>query len=153
VPVGVAMGGEARGWCGLPAADTEGYRRLRGPCAVATGEHLQGLEQFRPFIAEGLCAVIQPDLAMAGGLTRSLRVARLAEAFGVEVSPHFLPGLYCHLAAASSSVTRLEDFPLLEPLFKNCPRYGEGGMLSIGDEPGLGLGWAEGARESFRIEI
>jgi L-alanine-DL-glutamate epimerase-like enolase superfamily enzyme len=137
----------------LAAADVEGYRRLRGGGAVATGEHLQGLEQFRQYIAEGLCAVIQPDLAMAGGLTQSLRVARLAEAFGVEVSPHFLPGLYCHLAAASPSVTRLEDFPLLEPLFANCPRYGEGGTLSISGEPGHGLAWAEGAREAFRVPL
>ena len=38
----------------------------------------------------------QPDLAAMGGLSECLRCGHLADAFGVEVSPHFLPGLFAH---------------------------------------------------------
>ena len=55
----------------LPAAWLDGYRTLakHGGAAVATGEHLQGIGAFVPFAAGGLASVLQPDLAMAGGLT------------------------------------------------------------------------------------
>lgn len=88
---------------------------------------------------------------MMGGLTECLRVARLAEALGLEVAPHFLPNLFVHLAAASPSVTWLEDFPLLEPLLGNPQTFDGSGRLSLPDTPGHGLAWADGARESFRV--
>ena len=58
-----------------------GYATLTrmGTVAVATGEHLQGLDEAAPFLTKGLCQIIQPDLARMGGLTECLRVARLAE--------------------------------------------------------------------------
>lgn len=139
----------------LRAHDWEGYRVLKelGGPAVAAGEHLQGLDEAVPFLAGHLCSIIQPDLAMMGGLTECLRVARVAEALGIEVAPHFLPNLFVHLAAASPAVTWLEDFPLLEPLFGNPPAFNARGQLEMGDVPGHGLSWADGAREAFIASI
>ncbi|MNY19145.1 Mandelate racemase [compost metagenome] len=137
----------------LPAQQIGNYRSLAAaaPIALACGEHLQGVGEFLPFIVNHACSVIQPDLAMSGGLTQSLRIARLAEAFGIEVAPHFLPGLFAHLAAASPSVTWLEDFPLLESLFDGEHEFGDDGYLSITAKPGLGFTWAAGAREAFEL--
>jgi L-alanine-DL-glutamate epimerase-like enolase superfamily enzyme len=138
----------------LPARDLAGYRALAaGGVPLATGEHLQGLDEAAPFIADRLCRVIQPDLAMMGGITESLRVTRLAEALGVEVAPHFLPNLFVHLAAVSPSVTWLEDFPLLEPLFGNPATFDDAGRLAMPGVPGHGLLWADGARKDFRVEV
>lgn len=125
----------------LPADDVAGYRALARafPRLVATGEHLQGTTEAQPFLAEGLCGVVQPDLAMMGGLSGCLRVARLAESFGVEVSPHFLPGLFVHLAAAAPNLTWLEDFPLVEPLFTGWPVMGAQGLLELPAVAGHGL--------------
>lgn len=134
----------------LPADDVEGYRALsRMSSRIATGEHLQGCLESLPFVSQRLCAVIQPDLAMAGGLTECLRIARIAEAFGVEVSPHFLPGLFVHLAAAAPNLSWLEDFPLIEPLFEGWPRMSPDGMLMPGNMPGHGLTLAAGALEKY----
>ncbi|WP_077001963.1 mandelate racemase/muconate lactonizing enzyme family protein [Variovorax sp. KK3] len=136
----------------LPANDTAGYAQLmRDGAAVATGEHLQGIAEWGPFLRERLCDVIQPDLAMMGGLSECLRLARMAELFGIEVAPHFLPGVFIHLAAAMPNVSWLEDFPLLEPLFEQQPRYGSNGTLHLPDAPGLGLTWAAGAREAWKL--
>jgi len=125
----------------LAADDVAGYRALARAHAgrIAAGEHLQGCTEALPFISERLCAMVQPDLAMMGGMTECLRVARLAEAFGVEVAPHFLPGLFIHLAAASPALTWLEEFPLLEPLFEGWPQPGANGLLALPPGPGHGL--------------
>lgn len=132
----------------LPAHDIEGYRSLAWayPGAIATGEHLQGCEAALPYLKDGLCGVIQPDLAMMGGLTETLRLSRVAEALGVEVMPHFLPGLFAHVAAAAPNVTWLEDFPLLEPLLDGVPEVDSNGMLTAGAAPGHGLSLSQTAR-------
>jgi L-alanine-DL-glutamate epimerase-like enolase superfamily enzyme len=94
---------------------------------------------------------MQPDLAAIGGLTPALRTAHLAEATGAEIAPHFLPGLFVHLAAAAPNVTWLEEFPLLEPLFDGWPAVSADGMMTSRDVPGHGLRRAEGAREQYLI--
>lgn len=134
----------------LPAEQINGYRALGQafPGLIATGEHLQGSDQCLPFIRESLCGTIQPDLAMIGGLTPSLEIARVAEVFGVDVSPHFLPGLFVHLAAACPNVAWLEDFPLIEPLFSGWPVL-HAGRMDMLDTAGHGLSLANGARQEF----
>ena len=124
----------------LPAEDLAGLRALARtyPRLIATGEHLQGATEMLPLLAEGLVGLVQPDLAMCG-LTESLRIARLAAAFGVEVSPHFLPGLFIHLAAAAPNLSWLEEFPLIEPMFEGWPELAADGTLAMRAVAGHGL--------------
>ncbi|NKB20861.1 MAG: hypothetical protein GKS01_10220 [Alphaproteobacteria bacterium] len=138
----------------LPATDIAGYASLaqQSPVALATGEHHQGLVELAPFLEAKSCAVVQPDLAMIGGITEAMRVATVAGHYGVGVAPHFLPALFVHLAAAAPSVTWLEHFPLLEPLFDNPVDLDENGTISPPTEPGHGLRWAEDARDRFYVE-
>jgi L-alanine-DL-glutamate epimerase-like enolase superfamily enzyme len=137
----------------LPAHAVEGYRALATPvgASVAAGEHLQGRTAFLPFISERLVSLIQPDLAMAGGLTPVLEIAAIAEAFDVAVSPHFLPGLFVHAAAVSSAISWLEEFPLLEPLFEGWPTVQSDGRLSPRDAPGHGLVLEKSERQKFTV--
>jgi len=134
----------------LPSDDVAGYRAIARafPRLTALGEHLQGVKGALPFLAEGLCSVIQPDLAMIGGLTPALEVSRVAHAFGIEVSPHFLPGLFVHLGYACPNMTWLEDFPLLEPLFTGWPETVDGN-LTARNAAGHGLTLAEDVLERF----
>jgi L-alanine-DL-glutamate epimerase-like enolase superfamily enzyme len=137
----------------LPAQDAPGYAALAAasPVPIATGEHLQGAVEFMPFFQAQACALAQPDLAMTGGLTEALRVAALAEQFGVTTAPHFLPALFVHVAAAAPSLRWLEDFPLLEPLFDGLPDIAPDGTMTMPDLPGHGMRWADGARAEFRV--
>jgi L-alanine-DL-glutamate epimerase-like enolase superfamily enzyme len=125
----------------LPAHQLDGYRVLAaaGGASMAAGEHLQARAAFLPFMTEGLVAIIQPDLAMAGGLTPILQLTTVAETLGVGVAPHVLPGLFAHLAAVSPAVAWLEEFPLLEPLFDGWPQVGKDGAMIGCDVPGHGL--------------
>lgn len=125
----------------LPANSLEGYRMLAtsAGAAIATGEHLQTRASFLPFISERIAAVIQPDLAMIGGLTPVLEIATLVESFDATVSPHFLPGLFAHVAAAVPAMRWLEEFPLLEPLFDGWPDIDAKGNMVAMSSPGHGL--------------
>lgn len=132
----------------LPSADLGGYRRLaeRSGAMIATGEHLQGRVAFEPYVAGGMAAILQPDLAMVGGLTPCLGLARVAEFHGLGIAPHFLPSLFVHLAGASPAVTWLESFPLLEPLLDGVPPLAKDGtMAAQADRPGHGLGLSDKA--------
>lgn len=134
----------------LPAYALEGYRRLAATgAAIATGEHLQTRANFLPYISERIASVIQPDLAMVGGLTPVLELATLAESFDAIVSPHFLPGLFAHVAAAAPSVRWLEEFPLLEPLFEGWPDIASDGTMTASAAPGHGLS----LHEKYRNQI
>jgi L-alanine-DL-glutamate epimerase-like enolase superfamily enzyme len=138
----------------LPARDVAAFRALARTATVplATGEHFQSIAEAAPFLVESLTAVVQPDLQALGGLTPCLRLARFAEACNVEVAPHFLPGLFVHLACAAPNVTWLEDFPLLEPLFSGFPMMEADGTMAASASPGHGLSLAEGARETYRLQ-
>jgi len=133
----------------LPASDLGGFRRLADGASVtvATGEHLQTLAAFEPYVADRLAGILQPDLAMIGGLTPSLALAEVAAFHGLGVAPHFLPGLFVHLAAAAPAVTWLEDFALLEPMFDGMPAMAPDGTMSVdAATAGHGLSLSDRAR-------
>jgi L-alanine-DL-glutamate epimerase-like enolase superfamily enzyme len=93
---------------------------------IAGGEHAQDYSQLISMMRDGLLTVVQPDLAMIGGLTPIVDISIVADALGATVSPHFLPGLFVHVGAVSQSVRWLEEFPLLEQLFEGWPPIDEG---------------------------
>ena len=139
----------------LPANNLSGYRQIsaKSSCSLAVGEHLQGVTEAYPFLADGICNIIQPDLAMMGGLTECLRLARYAEILNISVAPHFLPNIFIHLAVAMPNVVWLEDFPLLEPIFNSPETFNSSGMLELNGLPGLGLEWDEEAKKRYKVEF
>lgn len=136
----------------LKPMDYAGHATLAqtSPTPIATGERLQGLAECLPLFRDGGCAVIQPDLSAMGGLSECLRVAQVAEAFGISCAPHFLPALFTHLASAAPGITWLEDFPLLEPLFDIDVVIDGQQRMAPGDRPGHGLVWRDGVRAELR---
>jgi galactonate dehydratase len=54
---------------------------------IATGERLYRREEFLPVLQAGV-AVLQPDLAHAGGITEVRQIASLAEAYDAHLAPH-----------------------------------------------------------------
>src|SRR6185369_7310528 len=92
---------------------------------IASGENEQTRFAFRDLIAARAVDVCQPDVAIAGGITETLRIAALAASHGHTVAPHlwggavlFASGL--HLAVATPCVNTLEfsrgENPLLHEL-------------------------------------
>ena len=137
----------------LPSQAFAGYRHLRSVSniPIAAGEHVQDSSQLVALMTERVVSVIQPDLAMIGGITPILDLAIVAEALDVAMSPHFLPGLFVQVAAAAQSIRWLEEFPLLEPLFSGWPTLGKDGTMQPTGSPGHGLELSDVAQARERV--
>ncbi len=159
-------------WMEEPLApqDWKGYAALaaRAPIAVATGEALYTLFDFRRLIDGRLAAVVQPDLALCGGLDVARSIGVLCGAEHLRISPHCW-GTGVGLAAAVHWVASLPSYPhaanvpypalveydvgpnplrdelLVEPL-----RF-ERGFLHVPAGPGLGIALDSAALARFAV--
>jgi L-alanine-DL-glutamate epimerase-like enolase superfamily enzyme len=112
--------------------------------SIATGENLTGLEQFRPLLAAGAVDILQT--ASVWGVTHFLRVATLAHAHDLPVSPiGTTPLCLVHAATAvpNHMATELQD--LTPPTGLSLDLSIEDGQFILGDTPGLGLSVDEAA--------
>lgn len=55
---------------------------------LATGERLYTRWQFKELFRQGAIDIIQPDVALAGGIWETRKIAAMAEAFDIAVAPH-----------------------------------------------------------------
>ncbi len=110
-------------------------------------EQESSLRGFRRIIENGVARIVQPDLLYFGGLTRSIKVARMAAA-GLECTPHMSGGGlgYLYIAHFASCVPNCgphqeykgED----ETLPVECATSSlksEKGVMKIPNGPGLGV--------------
>lgn len=105
--------------------------------AVATGENLTGLEQFRPLLAANAVDVVQTGSVW--GITHFLRVAALAHAFDLPISPvgYDLNPLG-HAAAVVPNHLSIEIQDLAFPIGMTGDQEIVDGHLVLGESPGLG---------------
>ena len=116
--------------------------------SVATGENLTGLEQFRPLIQANAVDVVQTGSVW--GITHFLRVAALAHAFDLPVSPvGYNANPLAHAAAAVPNHVGTEVQDLAAPVGVTVDQELMDGSIVLGDEPGLGLSVDEAAIEAL----
>lgn len=121
------------------------------PQTVAAGELLFGREGFWPLLESGAVDVIMPDVKHCGGLLEGKKIAAVAEAFGVDVSPHNPSGPVSMAASAQLAAT-LPNCPILEHAWGEVdwraelldpPERFENGSIVLPDRPGFGVGLSE----------
>jgi L-alanine-DL-glutamate epimerase-like enolase superfamily enzyme len=124
--------------------DAAGHATLRTTVRtpIATGENLTGLEQFMPLLRAGAVDIVQPGSVW--GITHFLRVATVAAAYDLVVSP---VGYNANpVAAAATAVPNhlvLEVQDLTFPAGLDVDQeFADGGVV-LGDRPGLGITWDE----------
>lgn len=127
----------------------EEWRKLRASAKmpIAAGENFASVEGFKEAIAEDLLGVVQPDIAKWGGLSACAELARDILKAGKTFCPHYLGGgigllASAHLLAGIGGDGWLEvdanDNPLRD-LFCGPVASVNGGMISLGEGPGLDL--------------
>lgn len=117
---------------------------------VAAGEHLVGHYEFDGYVRERAAGFFQPDSALTGGITETLRIASLAEAHGVPVAFHSLPELHIHLATGAPNSDGVEHFPILDPLL-TAPLRPVDGHVSPPETAGHGIAWDEEAIAALSV--
>jgi D-galactarolactone cycloisomerase len=140
----------------LQRADYRGLRRLRDAVpevAIAGGEDNHGLRDFYALIERGCYDILQPDALLSEGVGQIRKVVGLAEAAGLEVTPHNWSNgigllVNLHLAATIRNL-RYFEFPY-EPgsgwsvegrdqMLQSPIGVGAGGLLQVPDAPGFGI--------------
>jgi L-alanine-DL-glutamate epimerase-like enolase superfamily enzyme len=106
--------------------------------SVASGENLTGLEQFRPLLTAGAVDIVQT--ASVWGVTHFLRVAALAHAHDLPVSPvGTTPMSLLHAATAVPNHLASELQDLTPPVGLTLDLTVQDGLFVLGDSPGLGI--------------
>ena len=121
--------------------DAEGHARLSASvrAAVATGENLTGLEQYRPHFNAGGIDIVQA--AATWGVTHFLRVSIAAYSRDLPVSPVGLTAnaAVAHAAAAVPNHLSAEIQDVGSPFGVSIDQeYADGGIV-LGDQPGVGV--------------
>ncbi|WP_353480007.1 mandelate racemase/muconate lactonizing enzyme family protein [Haliscomenobacter sp.] len=114
---------------------------------IAAGESEYTAFDVRDLIEVRALDVVQPDSAIIGGITESMRVAQLAHTYQLELAPHcwgsafsFMAGVNVAFASPAAVVIEfsLGGNPMMYDLVKEKITV-ENGMLSAPTAPGLGL--------------
>lgn len=127
--------------------DASGHARLSASVrsAVATGENLTGLEQYRPLLEAGGADIVQAGAIW--GITHFLRVAVAAHSRDLPVSPVGLTAnpAVAHAAAAVPNHLSAEVQDLGTPIGLQIDQQFVDGGIVLGDHPGVGISVDESA--------
>jgi len=126
---------------------------------IAAGEAEFTRFAFRDLIEANAVDVVQPDLAIVGGITEALRIEALASAYHKKFAAHIWTGAPAFSAgiqvSAVASTAFILEFalganPMLNELSDNPPEIVDG-CVKIPDEPGLGIRINEDFVRKFRV--
>jgi L-alanine-DL-glutamate epimerase-like enolase superfamily enzyme len=115
---------------------------------IALGEEEMSLRGFRRIIESKTARVIQPDIMYFGGMTRAMKVARMAAVAGLDCTVHMSGGglgfLYvAHFASVVKNSGAHQEYKGEDDSFpiesKTSSLKSEKGILTVPTGPGLGI--------------
>jgi galactonate dehydratase len=132
-----------------PPESLEALRAVREQVSVpiCVGERLYTRWDFQPVLAGRLADYLMPDVVWTGGISEIMRIAALAEAYHVPVSPHNAMGPL-QVIAGGHAMLAVPNFYRLEHNVANVPWYNRcldrpldlrGDRLDVSHRPGLGV--------------
>ena len=151
-------------WLEEPVAtdDIDGSAAVADALAtsIAGYETEVGLFGYRELIERRAIDIAQPDLVWSGGFTECRRIAALAQAHNMTLSPHcfssallFVAAL--HFAASEPNVLMVEwdqtEHALRTELLNEAFDYDGAGMMGVPQGPGLGVTLNLDALEKYRV--
>ncbi len=132
--------------------------RHAAPMPSAGGEVIYGARGFLPYINAGCVDIVMPDVKYCGGMLELKKIASLAEAAGLKVSPHG-PASPVGNVCAAHVCAGLPNFLILEFSYGEVPWRAElidppeqlsGGSLTLTATPGLGMRLNEKIAAKYR---
>ncbi len=125
----------------VPPEDIPGHVRVarEGGLPVAAGENLRTLVDFRQLIEAGGVSFPEPDVTNCGGVTGFMKIAHLAEAFGLPVTSHGAHDITVHLLAAVPNRSFLEAHGFGLDRYIAAPLVLEDGFARAPERPGHGM--------------
>jgi L-rhamnonate dehydratase len=115
---------------------------------LTTGEHEATRWGFRMLLEMGCCDIIQPDVGWCGGITELIKIANLADSYGVPTIPHG-SSVYSYHFVVTRHNSPYAEFLMMHPAANRVvPMFhpqliGEpvpvDGRLQLADRPGFGV--------------
>ena len=107
-----------------PPESLDALRAVREQVSVpiCVGERLYTRWDFLPVLEERLADYIMPDVVWTGGISEMMRIATLAEAYHVPVTPHNAMGPL-QVVAGAHAMLAVPNFYRLEHNMANVPWY------------------------------
>ncbi len=153
IAMGTALAEYAPYWIEdpVPAHDYAGLRQVTEALEtrICAGEVYQNVPQFKRLMEERAADLAMIDLDL--GLTGFLKVAHLAEAYGLPVVNHLASEILAHGVAAVPNGHIVGFYPWAQPLL-TTPAHIEDGYLCLPHTPGLGLDLDEDAVRRFALD-
>lgn len=120
-----------------------------------------GIVDFNSYITSRAVHFVQPDVAWAGGLTESLKIAHMAQAANLPIAPH-IHGSAVAVAAAvhllgavrngSMAETVFPAHALMTDLVKEPLLVDRDGFIELTERPGLGIELDQRVLEKVRVQ-
>lgn len=132
----------------VPPENWDALRQFRygSDVPVCVGERIYTRWQFRPILEQKLAEYLMPDIIRTGGISEMKKIATMAEAFFVPISPHDATGPITLIAGAQVMMT-CPNFFRLEIAYSELELYQQTmtpafdvreGYFYVSDRPGLG---------------
>jgi galactonate dehydratase len=132
----------------VPPESPQALRAVREQVGVpiSVGERLYTRFDFVPIFEQRLADYIMPDILWTGGISELMRIAAMAEAYYIPVSPHNVMGPI-QLVAGAHAMTAIPNFYRHEHAIGAVGNYQQllrppidfrGGEVYVSDRPGLG---------------
>ena len=126
---------------------------------IAAGERLAGKAAFAELIRNGAAGIFNLDVSQVGGLLESKKIAALAEANGVQVTPHCFGGplvaaASMHLALTLPNFLIMEGNGTYEGTYADIlvqPLNWQRGYLLPSERPGIGHDLDEDYARAHRV--
>ena len=133
----------------VPVESYHALRQVREKvnASICVGERLHTRWEFVPIFEQELADYVMPDVTWTGGITELKKIATMAEAYYVPISPHDASGPINVVAGAQVMMT-VPNFYRLETarwdlssynVLLETPLNNAGGRLHLMDAPGLGI--------------
>lgn len=108
---------------------------------ITAGENEYTRWGCRDLIVNDSADILNLDTVKAGGITEYRKIAALASAFHIPVSPHGSPHMAVHLMASIPNGIIMETYPGVESRFNLAlPLFPvKDGYITVPDKPGLGI--------------
>ena len=108
---------------------------------IAAGENEFTRWGARDMIAAKAVDIVQCDTVLAGGISEGRKIATLASAFHLRMSPHGDPHMAAHLMASLPNALIMETYPAVESQYNLAlPLFPvKDGYIEVPNKPGLGI--------------
>lgn len=131
--------------------------RREAPMPIAAGQNEGALSRWRDMLEASAVDLLQFNVCMAGGFTAGMKIAGMAQAFGVPIDnagaySNFNMHLHAGVANGGMCEWHLNAVAMGRVLYNGLPELTNGDRIVLTDKPGLGFELNRDAVRDFAVK-